>query len=207
MNTSILIADDHQLFREGLVSLLINEKSLDIIGQASNGKEVLDFVKVSPPDVLLLDIEMPQMDGFDTLRALKKLRVPTKVLVLTMHKSAEFIKNILKAGASGYLQKDAGKETIVKAINEVVENGSYYNANTSKLILESFQEKNINCQISTREKDVIRLLADGLTTKKIATKLFISPHTVETHRQNILLKLGLKNTASLIKCAIQKGLI
>jgi len=205
--TSILIADDHQMFREGLVSLLMDETNLEIIGQASNGKDVLAFIRIRPPDVLLLDIEMPIMDGFDTLRELKKLKAKTKVLVLTMHKSAAFIKNILKAGASGYLQKDAGKETLLKAINDVMLNGSYYTADTSKLILESFQEQNMNCQISSREKDVIRLLADGLTTKKIAIKLFISPHTVETHRQNILLKLGLKNTAALIKYVIQKGII
>jgi len=150
---------------------------------------------------------MPKMDGFDTLRELKKQKVNTKTLMLTMHKSAEFIKNIIKAGASGYLQKDAGKEILVKAINEVIEKGSYYTADISKLILESFQERHFNSQISPREKEIIMLLSDGFTTKKIATKLFISPHTVETHRQNILLKLGLKNTAELIKYAIQKGLL
>jgi DNA-binding NarL/FixJ family response regulator len=204
---SIIIADDHKMFREGIVSLLVNESELEIIGQASNGEEVLNLFQQTIPDVLLLDIEMPKMDGFDTLRELKKLKLPTKILVLTMHKSAEFIKNILKAGASGYLQKDAGKETLVKAINVVIKTGTYYTPDTSKLILESFQEKQLNSQISPREKEIIKLLADGLTTKNIATKLFISPHTVETHRQNILLKLGLKNTAELVKYAIQKGLL
>jgi DNA-binding NarL/FixJ family response regulator len=204
---SIIIADDHQMFREGLASLLVNEKEIEIIGQASTGKEVLSLFQKTVPDILLLDIEMPKMDGFDTLRELKKLNVTTKVLVLTMHKSAEFIKNMLKAGAAGYLPKDAGKEALLKAVHEVIEKGSYYTPDTSRLILESFQEKNNNCQISPREKEIIKLLTDGLTTKKIAAKLFISPHTVETHRQNILLKLGLKNTAELVKYAIQKGLL
>ncbi len=202
---SIIIADDHQMFREGLVSLLANEKEFEIIGEASNGQEVLTLFQKTIPDVLLLDIEMPKMDGFDTLHELKKRNTTTKVLVLTMHKSAEFIKNILKAGASGYLQKDASKKTLIKAIHQVVKTGSYYTPNTSKLILESFQEKHVNSQISPREKEIIKLIADGLTTKKIATKLFISPHTVETHRQNILLKLGLKNSAELVKYAIHRG--
>jgi len=204
---SIIIADDHQMFREGIVSLLTNQNKIDVIGQASNGEEVLTLFQKTIPDVLLLDIEMPKMDGFDTLRELKKLKLSIKVLVLTMHKSSEFIKNILKAGASGYLQKDAGRETLIKAIHEVVETGSYYTPDTGKLILESFKERQPNFQISPREKEIIKLLTDGLTTKNIATKLFISPHTVETHRQNILLKSGLKNTAALVKYAIQKGLL
>jgi len=203
---SIIIADDHKMFREGIVSLLKDENNFSIIGQASNGQEVIKLFEQKVPDVLLLDIEMPLMDGFDTLRELKKRKLSSKVLVLTMHKSAEFIKNILKVGASGYLQKDAGKETLIKAINEVIDKGIYYSSDTNKLILESFQEKHLNSQISPREKEIIQLLADGLTTKKIAARLFISPHTVETHRQNILLKLGLKNTAELVKYAIQKGL-
>jgi len=150
---------------------------------------------------------MSVMDGFDTLRALKKLKLKTKVLVLTMHKSAEFIKNILKSGASGYLQKDSGKEILIKAIKQVMETGSYYSSETSKVVMESFQNKASNVKISPREKEIIQLLSEGLTSKKIASKLFVSPHTVETHRQNILLKLGLKNTAELVKHAIQKGLL
>jgi len=204
---TICIADDHQMFREGLIAMLSQEKSLEVIGEASNGKEVLSLFEKTVPDVLLLDIEMPIMDGFDTLRALKKLKIKTMVLVLTMHKSAEFVKNILKAGASGYLQKDSGRDTLVKAIHEVIETGVYYSSDTSKLVLESFKDKTSNSKISSREKEIIQLLSEGLTTKNIATKLFISPHTVETHRQNILLKLGLKNTAEVVKYAIQKGLI
>lgn len=204
---SIIIADDHQMFREGVKSLLSDQKEFEFIGEAADGEEVLELLQEKAPDILLLDIEMPKMDGFDTLRELNTRNLPTKVLVLTMHKSATFVKNILKAGASGYLQKDAGKDALIRAIHMVVDTGHYFSEDTGKLILESFQEKNLHSQISPREKEIIKLLADGLTTKKIAVKLFISPHTVETHRQNILLKLGLKNTAALIKYAIQKGII
>lgn len=205
--TTIIVADDHQMFREGIVSLLANENGMNVIGQAGDGEEVVRLMKHEAPDVLLLDVEMPNMDGFDTLRALKKMKLPTKVLVLTMHKSSEFIKNIMKAGASGYLQKDAGKETLLTAIQEVIQKGTYYAPETAKLIMESYQEKHQNSQISPREKEIIQLLTDGLTTKKIASTLCISPHTVESHRQNILLKLGVKNTAGLVKYAIQKGLV
>lgn len=204
---TVIIADDHKMFREGVVALLADQKEIKIIGEASDGTEVMELLGQTAPDVLLLDIEMPNMDGFDTLRAIKNLNVPTKTLVLTMHKSTEFIKNTLKVGAVGYLQKDAGKETLIAAINEVMETGSYYSPKIGRILMESFHEKKINSQISPREKEVIQLLAEGYTTKKIASSLFISPHTVETHRQNILLKLGLKNTAALVKYAVQKGII
>jgi DNA-binding NarL/FixJ family response regulator len=203
----IVIADDHKMFREGLASLLSDENGISIIGQASNGHEALQLLKHEVPDVMLLDLEMPKMDGLETLRSINKMKIETKVLVLTMHKSSVFIKNILKAGAAGYLQKDAGKETLVKAINEVFNTGKYYTPETGKLVMESYQEKHINDQISPREKEIIHLLSDGYTTKKIAAQLCISTHTVESHRQNILLKLGVKNTAGLIKYAIQKGLL
>ena len=205
--TTLIIADDHKMFRDGIVSLLSDEKNIKIIGQASNGEEVIQLLKKTAPNILLLDIEMPKMDGFDTLRGLSKLKINTKVLILTMHKSAEFVKNVFRNGAAGYLQKDAGKETLVEAIRQVMESGTYITDSTSRLVMESFMERNKNSQISPREKEIIQLLSDGFTTKKIAEKLFISPHTVETHRQNILLKLGLKNTAELIKYSIQKGLV
>lgn len=204
---SIVIADDHKIFREGLVSLFKNDPEIIVVGQADNGFEVIELVKLKSPDVLLLDIEMPKMDGFDTLRALTKLKTSTKALVLTMHKSSEFIKNSIAAGASGYLAKDSGKEKLRGAIKTVKNTGSYYSSDTSKLVLESFKNNPRKNTISKREKEIIKLIADGFTTKKIASKLFISPHTVETHRQNILLKLGLKNSAELVKYAIQKGLL
>lgn len=204
---TIAIADNHKMFREGIVALFAIDTKISVIGEASNGIEVIELVKNKQPDVLLLDIEMPKMDGFDTLRALKKLKTNSKALVLTMHKSSEFIKNCIAAGASGYLPKDSGKDTLIKAIKTVAETGSYYSEETSKLVMESFKNNHQKNSISKREQEIITLIADGLTTKKIAAKLFISPHTVETHRQNILLKLGFKNTAELVKYAVQKGLL
>lgn len=203
----ILIADDHKMFRQGLISMLAEEEEVEVIAEASNGTEVLQLLGEKEPDVLLLDIEMPEMDGFDTMRAIKKLKLPTRVLALTMHRSPEFIKNIIKAGASGYLKKDAGKATLMEAIKTVFSTGTFYSSETSKLVLESMSDNYSSSQISRRELEIIKLIADQYTTTEIAETLFISRHTVESHRQNILLKLGLKNTAGLVKYAIQKGLI
>ena len=203
----IIIADDHKMFRQGLVSTLGNEADITIVGEASNGKEVLQLLKKEQPDVLLLDIEMPEMDGFDSMRALKEEKNKTKILVLTMHKSPEFIKNIIKAGASGYLEKEVGTKSLLQAIRTVHSTGTFYSPETSKLVLESMSDNYQSQQISPREKEIIKLIADQYTTAEIAEALFISKHTVESHRQNILLKLGLKNTAGLVKYAIQKGII
>lgn len=204
---SIVIADDHKIFREGIISLLSVENEINVVGEASNGNEVIALIEKLKPDILLLDIEMPEMDGFDTLRALKKLKTETKILILSTYKSAEFIKNSIKAGASGYLQKDAGKELLITAINEIKKAGSYYPKGINDIVLNSFKDTYQVSQISKREKEIINLIANGLTTKSIAKKLFISPYTVETHRQNILLKLGLKNSAELVKYVIQKGIL
>ncbi len=201
----ILIADDHQMFREGLMALLNNEGNINVIGEASNGKEALLILENQVPDVLLLDLEMPEMDGFDVLKALKKLNLDTKVLVLTMHKSPEFIKNIIKAGAHGFLQKDSGKDILIHAIQQVHAQGTYYTPEVAAIVLNSFKDDALSAHISAREKEVIQLIVDGNTTKEIADILFLSKNTIESHRQNILSKLQLKNSAELVKYAIKKG--
>lgn len=203
----IVIADDHTMFRQGLIALLKEEKNINIIGEASNGKELLELLERKLPDLILLDIEMPELDGFDVLRVVKKKYATIKTLVLTMHKSIEFIKNIIKAGADGYLVKDSEKETLIHAIHQVYDQGSFYSEKIASTILNSLRDKTLNDTISAREKEVIQLIVDGNTTKEIAKKLFLSKYTVESHRQNILLKLQLKNTAELVKYAIQKGLV
>lgn len=203
----LIIADDHQLFREGLISLLQEDPEIQICAQAANGKELLHLLEQHEADILLLDIEMPEMDGFDTMRTLKKMKSRIKILVLTMHKSPQFIKNILKGGASGYLQKDAGKRKLLEAIKTLYTKGSYYSPEIGKLLMESMKDDYTNTKISPRELEIIKHIADEFTTAEIADKLCISPHTVESHRQNILLKLGLKNSAGLVKYAIHKGLL
>lgn len=202
---TVLIADDHKLFRQGMAAMLGESKNIKVIGEAKDGSEALELLAELQPNVLLLDIEMPKIDGFDVLNKLKKSTLKTKVLALTMHSSAEFIKNIVKAGAAGYLKKDTDKEILLAAIEEVFNKGSYYPPKTAHLVLQSLQERNKGELISPREKEVVALIAEGLTTKEIASKLFLSKHTIESHRQNILLKLGIKNSAELVKYAIKRG--
>lgn len=204
---TIIIADDHTMFRQGLISLLQEEENITVVGEASNGKEALTLLEKQEADVLLLDIEMPEVDGFDVLRNLKKKHNTTKVLALTMHTSTEFVKNIIKAGADGYLQKDAEKSNLIEAIKQIVTQGSYYTPQIAALLLNDLKKEIPNTAISPREKEVIQLIVDGNTTKEIAKKLYLSKHTIESHRQNILSKLQLKNSAELVKYAIQKGLV
>lgn len=202
---TVLIADDHKLFRQGMAAMLGEAKSIKVIGEAADGFEALELLAELQPNVLLLDIEMPKIDGFEVLKKVKKSSLNTKVLALTMHSSAEFIKNIVKAGAAGYLKKDSDKELLLNAIHEVHNKGNYYPSETAHLVLQSLQERNKGELISPREKEVVTLIAEGMTTKEIAEKLFLSKHTIESHRQNILLKLDIKNSAELVKYAIKRG--
>ncbi len=201
----VLIADDHKLFRHGLVSMLKEFSQIRVVGQAVNGQETLDFIAETPPDVLLLDIEMPEVDGFAVLKKLRRIKLPTKVLVLTMHYSGTFVKNIVSAGADGYLRKDCDQDTLVAAIEQLHKTGNYYPPETTQMVLQSLKEKNKQDAITPREKEVVLLIVEGLTTKEIAERLFLSKHTVESHRQNILLKLDLRNSAELVKHALKKG--
>lgn len=203
----IIITDDHTMFRQGIISLLKEEKEIAVVGEASNGKELLLLLENQEADLLLLDIEMPGMDGFDVIRRLRKQQLNIKILALTMHSSVEFIKNIIKAGANGYLQKDANKDALIEAITQTANNGSYYQVEIANLLLNDLKRETPHSKISPREKEVIQLIVDGNNTNEIAKQLFLSKHTVESHRQNILLKLQLKNTAELVKYAIQKGLV
>ena len=191
----------------GLWHYLAVKRISILSGQANNGIEVLSLMEIHEVDVILLDIEMPKMDGFDTMRQLKKLKQQPKILVLTMHASPQFIKNILATGADGYLPKDSGKALLVEAITTVHQTGAFHTPETIGIVMNSLKGKQTTTNISPREKEIIKLIADQYTTNEIAEKLFLSTHTIESHRKNILLKLGLKNTAGLVKYAIQKGII
>lgn len=203
----IVLADDHLMLRQGLASLLHGQEGIVVVGEASNGIEVIDILNDRAVDVLLLDIEMPEMDGFDTLREIKKRKNPPRTLVLTMHKSPQFLKNIFAAGANGYLPKDSGKKLLIEAIKTLASTGSYHTPETLKIVMDGLRNSKHSEVISNREKEIIQLIADQYTTAEIAKKLFLSTHTIESHRKNILLKLGLKNSAGLVKYAIHRGLI
>ncbi len=205
---NILLADDHQMFIDG-ISYLIREAGWNVIGIAKTGSEVFKIIKEKGnPDILVLDIEMPEMDGIEVARELKKQYPPLKILILTMHGEHEFIRQMLQTGIDGYILKDTGKEELINAIASVCKGEKYFGQKVTESIISSFSKPKIpSSNLSDREIDIIKLIADQKTTGQIAKQLFLSKHTVETHRKNILLKLGIKNSAGLVKYAMKNGLI
>ena len=203
----VLIADDHRIFREGIISLLEGEKDIEIVAEAKNGQEVLNLVKGIRPDVILMDVEMPEKNGLETTKILSEKHPTIKVMALSMHTQSAFVKQMLKAGASGYVQKDIGRIELIKAIHSIVRDGSYFTSEMSRSVMLSLKDQSKIAQITPREKEIIQLIVDQHTTPEIARKLHISVHTVESHRQNILLKLELKNTVGLVKYVLGKGIL
>lgn len=208
----VLIADDHIIVRSGLRLLLETEPDIDVVGEALDGREALELVEKHLPDVVLMDVAMPGMDGLEATRRIKASWPQVKVLVLTMHRSDEYFFEMLKAGASGYILKGAETSDLIQAV-QVVGRGEVFLCPTmaQKLVkdyVNSIQWGEGNgLSLSSREKEILRLLSEGFSTKEIAEKLVISPSTVHSHRSNLMTKLGLSNRRELIQYARQRGLI
>jgi DNA-binding NarL/FixJ family response regulator len=207
----VLIADDHQMFVDGLKSLLVEEKEMCVVGEAKNGHEVLEICDHEEVDIVIMDINMPLMDGIQTSRELSKKHPSVKILGLSMYNDRDFISDILKAGAQGYVLKNTGKESLLNAIATVQSGSNYLSEEVSKTLLSGFIKTGTRDQmqekLSDREREVLDCIASGLTTHEIADKLFISKNTVETHRKNLLYKLKARNTAELINNAYKQRLI
>jgi DNA-binding NarL/FixJ family response regulator len=210
---NILIADDHRIVIEGLQLMLREAEDLRCVGEASNGKQVLELLENTPVDVLLLDIHMPEMDGLECCPLVKKRWPNVKVLVLSMMREASLVKAILRQGASGFLLKNAGKDEVIDAIRKVHEGKQAFSAEVLEDMMGSFSNKKIKTStspfptLSRREKQIMQLILDEKTTSEIAEELFISFGTVETHRRNLLLKLNARNTAGLVKAALEYDLL
>jgi DNA-binding NarL/FixJ family response regulator len=209
--TRLLLADDHQLFVDGLKSLLVDVDDVCVVGEAKNGCEVLEFCDRQPVDIVIMDINMPVMDGIQASRELSKKHPTVKVLGLSMYNDRDFISDVLKAGALGYVLKNTGKESLLQAIASLRSGESYLSEEVSKTLLSGFIRHTPHEQaaekLSDRETEVLECIASGLTTHEIGEKLFISKNTVETHRKNLLYKLRARNTAELINNAYKKRLI
>lgn len=208
----ILIADDHQMFIDGIKALLKNEKEIKVVGEALNGEEVLSLLKKEKADIILLDINMPKMDGIEATREIKKKFPDVKIIILTMHNKNEFISGLANEGASGYVLKNTGKRELLDAIESVYEGKTFFSKEVTETIIQNLykrpsEQKMEYAQLTEREKDVLKLIAQEFSTKEIADKLFISPNTVETHRKNLMSKINAKNIAGLVKFALQTGLI
>ena len=207
----ILIADDHQMFIDGLRSLLEDSPEICVVGEARNGYEVLERCGQEAVDIVIMDINMPEMDGIQATRELLKKHPLVKVLGLSMYNDREYISDILKAGALGYILKNTGKESLLNAIRTLQSGANYLGEQVSKTLLNSFMKNPQLAQmiekISGREKEVLECIATGRTTHEIAEQLFISKNTVETHRKNLLYKLKARNTAELVNNAYKQRLI
>lgn len=214
ISIKVVLAEDHIILRKGLCSLLDEEYGIQVVGEAGDGKEAIEKVSLLKPDVLVLDISLPLLNGLEVTRQLKKKFPDLKILILTMHTSDEFVFEILNAGAKGYLIKKAAPEELVSAIRAVSLGQSFFSPEISKMLLERMVDTGImedqaleSKTLSDREREVLQLVAEGHSSRAIADMLFVSIKTVENHRANIMEKLGLHNLADLIKYAISKGII
>jgi len=204
----VIVADDHVIFRQGLLNLLQSSKHIAVAGEAGTGPETINLVTREKPDIAILDISMPGFDGFEILQRIQSQGINTKVIFLTMYKDTLTAKKALQSGASGYILKDNAFADLLYAISAVSSGGTFISPSVSKSILKAPDNEGKEPQILTlRECEVLRLIASGLTNKQIADKLFISVKTVETHRKNIMQKLDVHTIADLVKYTIKTGLL
>lgn len=208
-----MIAEDQGLIRHALSSLLKRVEGFEVIGLAGNGIEVLKQLEAARPDIILMDIKMPQMNGIETTRKINEKMPWIKVIGLSMYDHPTFIKEMLRNGAKGFLSKDCAFEELREAIQTVFAGGTYLCKNAAKVVINEFSKNSTISEmggiqaLTPREIEIIQLLADGNITKEIANKLFISEKTVDRHKTNILKKMKLKNTAQLVKVAVDQGII
>ena len=210
----ILIADDHTIFRQGLKMLLEQEDDMEVVGEAGNGSETLDLVKKIKPEVLLLDIAMPEMDGVQVAQELKKILPEIKVIVLTTHAEDQFIFEFLKLGVSGYVLKDSASQELIYSIRKSKDGMAFIDPSISKKVMEKFTQVTGGKKdfvdygkLSDREKEILQLVTEGNSNKEVAQKLYISPKTVENHKANIMKKLNIHDRIALTKYALRLGLI
>jgi len=216
MNTKskIVLAEDHTILREGLKSLLSSSQDFEVIGEAADGREAIRSVEKLKPDLILIDLSMPRMNGMEAIREIRRVSKEVKILVLTVHKSEEYVLATFKAGADGYVLKDATHQELLMAIKSVLKGRNYISPEISEKVLEGYLEgrKRLKSQTSwetltPREREILKLIAEGYKNKEIAEELCISVKTVEKHRSNLMEKLNLHNAQALTAFAIEKGLV
>lgn len=211
----VFLADDHQLFLEGMQSMLAEEPDIEIVGTADNGQKVLDFLATGQAvDVILMDVEMPETNGIEATKVIKKQHPQVKILVLTMYNESEFILNLMKIGANGYILKNKNKNALVQAIHTVNRGTAHFDLEVLNELTRIKTPSSHNAakspaeaEISSREIEVLKLIAEGMTSKEISGKLNIAEATVNTHRRSLLHKLEVPNDKHLVRYAIRQKLI
>jgi DNA-binding NarL/FixJ family response regulator len=219
----VLIADDHRIVREGLRSLLQEQPDLEVVAEADNGRQALELAAQHEPDVVVMDVAMPQLNGIEATRRLMNDQPETKVVALSMHSDRRYVAEALKAGASAYLLKDGAFEELVSAIRTVIANKVYLSPRVAGVVVDDYVRRlpgdhgtghddrdrdssNAFEKLTPREREVLQLMAEGFATKEIATRLHVSVKTVETHRRQLMEKLQLYSVAEVTKYAIREGL-
>ena len=210
----ILLADDHVMFRRGIRRIIQSIGDVEVVGEASDGFELLELLKKTSPQLVILDISMPNLRGLEATREIKIINPAVKVLILTMHKDKEYLYHAFSAGAEGYLLKEDADSELISAIDTLRRGGTYISPLLSTQLADLFMQKSRpgaeqmtspREPLTTREREIIKLIAEGKSSKEVADLLFISSRTVQHHRANIMRKLNLKKTADLVKYALQKG--
>lgn len=206
---NLIIADDHELFRNGLTELLKKHEDINVVKSVGDGKAFMEELKKTQDlDIVLLDITMPSMDGFEVLKEMQDLNETIKPIIISMHDDGNYIAKCAKSGAYSYLLKNTDEDELVKVVRIVNQGKKYFSPAIAEKMINFMSDQKVSENIlSQKEKEVLGLISEGLTTKDIAAKLFVSTRTIETHRANILRKLEVKNTAELIKKATQINLI
>jgi DNA-binding NarL/FixJ family response regulator len=213
----VLIVDDHQIVRDGIKRILTDEKDIELIGSVGSGKDALDFIRCSQPDIVIADLSMPNMSGIELTEKLTSAYPNIKVLILSMFNNEEYIVSAIQAGAKGYLPKqDSTTEILLEAIRTIANGEEFYSPSISKIVLKSFVNniKNLGVsdiakkhQLTVREKEILKLYVDGCTNNEIAEKLNLSVYTVKTHKNNIMQKYNFKSTVEMIKFALRNNIV
>jgi len=210
----IAIADDYKIYRDGLKVGLSTDENIDIIGEADNGEDLLKLLEKKQPDVIIMDLKMPIMDGMEATKLVRKKYPSIKVLVVTMYEDDKFIIHMMENGANGYLLKNAEPEEILKSIYAVYENGYYFNDVVNKALLKKLVLKNNlkpsfnqNIELTERELQVLKLICEEKTAAEIGKEIFLSPRSVEGIRQRLIEKVGVRNTAGLVMFATKNGIV
>lgn len=216
MGTSILLVDDHKITRDGLSALIEKQPDMRVVGEADNGREAVRAVQDLAPDVVIMDISMPDLNGIDATRQILAVSPATRVIALSMYSDRRYVEGMLSAGVSGYLVKSCAFDELVQAILAVVGGRAYLSPNIAGIVIKDYARRSTGAgaeaasvpadHLSSREREVLQLLAEGHNSEQIAAKLYISIKTVSTHRRHIMGKLNLNNIADLIKFAVREGL-
>ena len=212
MNIKIMVVDEHKILREGLATLIAKQSNMEIVGEATDGREALDLVRKNTPDLILMDVTMPNLNGIEATRQIKSKNPEIEIIALSLHSDRRFVLGMIEAGASGYLIKQCTFDELVLAINTVMAGKKYLSPEISNILVDEFARKDskekavIDLKLTPREKEVLQLLAEGKNTKEIGSDLSISVKTVETHRRHIKRKLKTSSVAELTKIAIKEGL-